>query len=122
MLCVFLAELRDLAEIDAESNDVVSKARKYLQKHMDLDWNMNMLCRMFDRSPRHLTRLFRAQTGFPPMTYLQQVRMKKVHALLTNSNLTLKEIAADVGLRSGFYLSRLVSRYYGRPPSVLRKS
>ena len=42
-------------------------------------------------------KIFKDLTGFSPINYLIQIRLKKAHELLTTDDLTVKEVAKAVG-------------------------
>lgn len=72
-------------------------------------------------SPAHLRRLFHKACGESPKTAFNRVRMARVEKLLHNPNLTLEEIAEQVGLSGAPVLVRAVKQHFGVSPSQLRQ-
>ena len=74
------------------------------------------------RMALHFLRQFKKQSdGRTPMEYVQEFRMKTAQALLTQSDLSLTEIAHRLGFSSRNYLANFIARRFGVPPRVLRR-
>ena len=71
-------------------------------------------------SVSHLCRLFKAETGLPPMLYLREMRLEKAAHLLGNSFLTVKEIRVQTGLRDKSLFVKDFKKKYGAPPTAFR--
>lgn len=67
------------------------------------------------------SRLFRQETGIPPIEYLSNVRMTEAKVLLSAKDSRVKEVAAEVGFRSEFYFSRMFQRTVGVSPTQYMK-
>ncbi len=59
--------------------------------------------------------------GYPPMAYLQTVRVHRSIVLLRNSTLSLETIAGMCGYDSASHLSRMVKRATGSSPGTVRR-
>lgn len=64
------------------------------------------------------SRLFRQETGMPPLEYLNNVRMAQAKQLLNAKDCRVKEVAAEVGFRSEFYFSRMFQHKVGVSPTL----
>jgi AraC-like DNA-binding protein len=51
--------------------------------------------------------LFKQETGMPPIEYFLRLKMQKAGQLLSLTGLSVKEIAANVGISDPYYFSRL---------------
>jgi AraC-like DNA-binding protein len=69
-------------------------------------------------SPYHLTRVFRAQTGFALHEYLNQLRVRSAFERIRDGNDDLATLAADVGFSSHSHLTANFRRAFGGPPTV----
>ncbi|OPH54837.1 hypothetical protein BC351_30835 [Paenibacillus ferrarius] len=67
------------------------------------------------------SRLFRNETGVPPLEYVANVRMNQAKLQLDRKNSRVKEVAAAVGFRSEFYFSRMFQRLVGVSPTLYMK-
>jgi AraC-like DNA-binding protein len=65
---------------------------------------------------------FKKYTGLSPMQYHTSLRMKQAVYLLTNTDLSMKEISFNLGFCSVFYFSKLFKEKTGRTPSEFRRS
>ena len=72
-------------------------------------------------SPFHFARAFKISTGMPPHAWQRARRIDLAKALLESSNLTVTEIAFEVGYESSQTLARLFQRSVGVSPSQWRR-
>jgi len=71
--------------------------------------------------PRHLRRLFIEETGMNPAQYRTRACIAKARQLLKETNLSVKEIAAELGYVDGFTFSRQFKQVAGLSPSSYRQ-
>ncbi|MBN1553366.1 MAG: helix-turn-helix transcriptional regulator [Phycisphaerae bacterium] len=71
---------------------------------------------------KHLCKLFGKSLGLTPMRAFRMMRLQLSLALLSRSNLTIKEIAARCGFESPYHFSRVFSHRFGHSPSRVRTS
>jgi AraC-like DNA-binding protein len=64
---------------------------------------------------------FKKYTGLSPMQYHTALRMKQAIYLLTNTDLSIKEISFNLGFCSVFYFSKLFKEKTGKTPSDYRR-
>jgi AraC-like DNA-binding protein len=65
-------------------------------------------------------RVFREYTGFSPAKYIQEVRFNKAKEALTNSTLSVKEIAFMMGFDNYEYFFTAFKRMAGMTPAEYR--
>ena len=61
-------------------------------------------------SPTDVTRIFRRETGLTPWQYLNRYRVAQAQRLLRESDISVTEIAAQVGFNDAAYFSRIFRR------------
>jgi transcriptional regulator GlxA family with amidase domain len=71
-------------------------------------------------SPRHLTRLFRADTGMTPGQYVESVRLEAARALLEGGGDSVEHIAQAAGFGSSESMRRAFQQMLGVAPSEYR--
>jgi AraC-like DNA-binding protein len=71
-------------------------------------------------SVHHFERVFKRQMGLAPMKYLQSLRIFQSQRLLTSTDLSVKEIALEVGLPDPLYFSRIFHGTTGASPRQYR--
>jgi len=80
------------------------------------------LARAVGYSPDHFTRIFRQVLGQSPQAYIVQERIHRARQLLTESSLTVTQIAAALGYESVYFFSRQFKQKTGVSPSQYRQS
>jgi YesN/AraC family two-component response regulator len=68
----------------------------------------------------YLRKLFKAETGKSPMEYLMDLRMENAKQLMSNTSLTIKNVASLVGFSDPYYFSRAFKKVTGKYPSQWR--
>ncbi|MFM0644186.1 AraC family transcriptional regulator [Paraburkholderia bryophila] len=99
---------------------LVADLEAFLTRHADQDIPLDTLEERFGISRRHMTRLFRENTGRSIGEFQQQVRYENARRLLADTDLPVGEVAFRVGFESGAALSRAMRRIGGQSPSELR--
>lgn len=61
-------------------------------------------------------------TGYSPKEYIRIIRMKRAAKLLLEPNVTVAEVAYDVGMNDPFYFSRCFKTQFGISPSFYQKN
>jgi transcriptional regulator GlxA family with amidase domain len=78
------------------------------------------LARSVNLSVWHFTHLFKTETLLSPKRYMRSLRMKEAGKLLEESFLSVKEIAAKVGLGDRSHFSRDFKKISGQSPTSYR--
>lgn len=71
-------------------------------------------------STGHFIRLFKAETTLSPKQYVRSLRMKEAENLMYASFLSVKEVAACLGVGDRSHFSRDFKKFHGRNPTSLR--
>lgn len=100
----------------------VRKALTLLASRLSERWTVERLARELGLSRAALARRFSSATGTSPLRYLQAQRIAEAERLLSNSDLTLSEIARRVGYESEFAFNRAFKRLRGVAPGQFRRS
>ncbi|MFB8343854.1 helix-turn-helix domain-containing protein [Brucella cytisi] len=100
---------------------LVDDIKSYLTEHADQEVPLDLLGEHFSISRRHITRLFRERTGLSIGAFQLQTKLKRARELLTETNLSVGDIAYRVGFESGAGLARAMRRQYGQSPSDVRQ-
>ncbi len=72
-------------------------------------------------SSSHFRTEFRQATGFSPLDYLTQLRLREAKQLLANSTKPVTDIAFELGFTSSQYFSTVFRKYTGLTPSQFRR-
>lgn len=94
----------------------------YIQEHFqDADLSLETLAETFGLSPSHMSRMIKRETGASFVEHLTGFRIARAKNLLADSNLTLSEIASEVGFRDMSYFIHVFKRHVGLTPNTYRK-
>lgn len=96
------------------------KAIQMMHYSYNRPFSLKRLAQACGASPSHLCRVFKAYLSTTPLGYLTQLRLKIARKLLETSTLTTAEIAHLVGYSNPAYLTRLFSKFFGIPPTMVR--
>ena len=103
-------------------NERMNKIIKYIEEHIfDPLLGAPMVCDEFDMSTTYFSRIFKADMGVNFSVFLQTLRITKAKNLLLETDMSLNEIAQNVGYISSKNLFRLFKRYEGMSPSAYRQ-
>lgn len=70
----------------------------------------------------YFRKMFKQYTGIAPVQYHLDLKIRRARDLLVSSDLSIKEIAFQVGFHSIHYFSRCFKKKTGRSPSEFRNS
>ena len=102
-------------------NPALMKAIDHINAYYTSSIKMEELCAVSGVSKQHLCLLFRNTLGTRPMEYVAKRRIQTAKELLTSSDKTIEEIAAETGFCTASYFCKLFKRYEGMSPSKFRK-
>ena len=109
---------RELQIEDAFLQKVKTALETYLG---DAGFGVTELCKAVGMSRSQLFRKIKALTNKSIATYMRSVRLHKGRELLQSTDMTISEIAYEVGFTSPTYFSRVFSEEFGHPPNEIRK-
>lgn len=85
------------------------------------DLDLERLAAGANLSKFHFARRFRQLTGQSPIHYFIQLKMQRACQLLDTTELSVKQIGAELGYQDPLYFSRVFRRTLGRSPSDYRE-
>ena len=101
---------------------VLEKAIWYLELNVGRPLTLTDLADRCGTSPWHLTRLFQADVGLAPMSYLRVRRLTIAAEALAKGDQEILPIALDAGYGSHEAFTRAFVGYFGVLPSTLRQA
>jgi AraC-like DNA-binding protein len=108
----FIAALRD---------HTLSRALAAIHAKPERDWTVDLLAREAGLSRSRFAELFTARLGMPVARYLAEWRLQKARKLLSDTRLSVAEIAHRVGYESLPSFTRRFTRQFGIGPGRFRR-
>ena len=79
---------------------------------------MAELCNL---STTHFNLVFKRHTGMTPKFYIDNVKMLMAVEMLSSNNMTVKQIAAQLGFSDQYHFSRRFRQIKGVSPKIYRE-
>jgi AraC family carnitine catabolism transcriptional activator len=93
---------------------------RVMEQTLEIPLSLDDLAQRAQCSRRQLTRQFQDQLGCAPMHYYRMLRLNRAKQLLSQSGLSVSEVAMAVGFQSLSTFSRRFATQFGYPPRELR--
>jgi AraC family transcriptional regulator len=117
-----LATFRDL-ENKEDIIKRINKVIRYIQQNLDKELLLEQLASEAHFSPFHFQRIFKNIVGESPKQLIKRIRLERAaHSIILNPELSILEVAFQVGFSSLEAFSRAFKNYYQISPDHFRKS
>lgn len=100
----------------------IEKAKSFLHANYQRDISLDDVSMELDISPYYFSKLFKEETGENFIEYLTSIRIQKAKELLSDSNLSIREVCNEVGYQDPNYFSRLFKKNVGVTPSEYKEN
>ena len=107
---------------NTEANDFAHRVQRYIDAHCSDACSLGDIAEAFHYSTSHFSRLFTEYFQSSYTKFLADFRLKKACALLAQTNLTVREVAAQVGIKDEGYFIRQFKSRFGMSPAKYRRS
>lgn len=108
--------------IDHEDREtLVNKARMLFRSNIDKAFSPEQAAEELQVGYSWFRKVFKSYTGLSPGQYCIQLKIDKAKAMLTDANLSVKEIAYTLKFESSFYFSKLFKEKTGMTPTAYRQ-
>ncbi len=94
---------------------------EYMINTIDKPVKIEELAALVYMQPTYFIKRFRKNYGIPPMAYLNRMRMYKAMGLLAGTDISIEEIARNVGIFDTSYFSRIFKKHCNVTPSDYRQ-
>jgi AraC-like DNA-binding protein len=99
----------------------ISRSLRFIDRNLDQPLSLKQLAQEAHLSPSYYSSLFKQQVGCTFCEYVQSRRISTSVTLLMDTDMTVAEIAKQVGFSDYRYFSRLFTRIVGMNPTRYRK-
>ena len=97
------------------------KVVHYMQENIANNLTLEELAGKFQYSTSHFSALFKKETGYSPINYYIQLKVRKACEYMELTHLKLYEIAEKVGFEEPSYFTRLFTKIMGMSPTEYRR-
>ncbi len=94
----------------------------YIHTHLSQDLSLVQIARVINISPTYFASLFKRATGISPHQYVIKRRVERAKLLLKTTDLTIADIALQVGFSSQSHLTQHFKRLTRMTPKQVRSS
>ncbi|MBO4639199.1 MAG: response regulator [Treponema sp.] len=105
----------------AETNPIIKKVCDYIEDNLSQDISLEMAAEYAGVSSFYLSKLFKEEKGETYINFVSDKRLDKSCQMLAETDLSIKEITAEVGYNDQNYYSRIFKTKYGLSPKEYRK-
>lgn len=107
----------------ANKKYVVGQIIRYFEEHYSERISLDQIAENMYLSPFYISKIFKSETGDPPIRHLIDIRLEKARKLLEEGRAgSIQEAAARVGYEDAYHFSKLFKKRYGISPSQVRKN
>jgi AraC family transcriptional regulator len=96
------------------------KTFAFIEAHLKDAPSISALAAELHMGPHHFTRLFGRSTGMSPYQFIQRKRVERACLLLETTDLTLTDIAFELGFVSHSHFTAVFRQHYAVTPSAYR--
>lgn len=108
--------------LQRDKTNKIIEIEKFLKKNLKEDINLKLLQDKYKISVSNLNNHFIQEFQFTPMNYLNNLRMLKAQELLIDTEMSITEIAENVGFNNPSNFSRSFKKFCGLSPREYRNN
>ena len=106
--------------VDRHPDELISQIQFWLQTNLNSTLTLQDIAQQFGISQRSFTRRFKLATGVNAVQYWQKLKIETAKELLSASNLSIQEVAFQVGYQDQANFSRLFKKLLNVTPKAYR--
>ena len=104
------------------ARDVLRRAIRFVNENLDTKLKWDEIATAIGMDPFIFGRGFKLATGMTPHQYIIRCRLRRAIRLLARDELTLADIALEVGVSCQSHLTNLFRKHLGTTPGAIRES
>ncbi len=112
--------LRDSDAKNTKEGTAVNIVKNYLEQHYNESISRKDIESLVHLNEDYLNRIYKKATGYSLLEYIQYFRITMSKQMLTDSNISISEIAARMGYDSPAYFSKVFKKFTGVTPLEYR--
>lgn len=108
--------------LDNKEDSFIEKTEKIILSHLEEEtFSIHELARELNLSRSQVHRKIKALTDMSAAIYIRHIRLYKAKELLASTQLSISEIAYQVGFKTPLYFSQVFKETFGVSPNATRK-
>ncbi|MCQ2399423.1 MAG: AraC family transcriptional regulator, partial [Clostridia bacterium] len=118
-------EILNLAHVPLTSGKVSESfdlLKKYIDVHFKEEFRIKDVCDQLAINKFYVSKLFKEYLGTTPVRYVIEKRIEYAKRLLKTTDLSVKEIAENVGYGDSYHFSKLFKKEVGVSPKSFREN
>lgn len=96
----------------------IARLTEFIEDNLDRTISLEDLASIVNVSRFHFSRLFKRSIGSTAISFVEQCRIRRAQALITDTDLPLADIALTVGFVDQSHFTRRFHRHVGCTPAV----
>lgn len=104
-----------------QQNKHLKEMLDYIEHHYFENLSLSSMANRFSLSQSYIARLFKKELSCKPSEYVNRVRISVAKTMLSETDMTVTEVAEKVGYSDVYYFSKTFKRVVGSPPSAMRR-
>ena len=114
------AELAQPGHSASASTETYRHCRRYIDEHFSTIFSSVDVADAHGINVRYLARLFKRFGTITPHDYIMRLKLNKAASLLLTSDLSVKQVAEQVGFEDPYHFSRNFKKFHGLAPRHYR--
>lgn len=120
----FVAAMVELTQAvvirNQEPDGIITRAKDYMLQNFRRDIALEEVAQTVGISPYYFSKLFKEEAGINFTEYLTEIRIETAKRLLSDRELSIKQVCADSGYANPNYFSRIFKKWVGITPTEFR--
>ncbi|MDC7295432.1 helix-turn-helix domain-containing protein [Butyrivibrio sp. DSM 10294] len=102
---------------EERSNDIIKTAKQFIEDNYSKDISLDDVSRKVNISPYYFSKIFKDESGLNFIEYLTNLRIDNAKKLLSDTDMSIKEICLSCGYTDPNYFSRSFKKNVGITPT-----
>jgi len=121
LICDMVTKIPVTNTLEVVADSYVNQALIYIEEHLHESISLKQIATSINLSISQFSRIFKVATGYSPYKYITNRRIDRAKFLLQSTNLTIKKVAAQVGIQSEPHFIELFQGMIGITPTEYRR-
>jgi YesN/AraC family two-component response regulator len=98
----------------------IDDAINYMKENISRDIDLIKISNRYNLNRNYFTTVFKLKTGFPPSTFIKQLRVDIAKKMLLEGGYTVTEVSQKIGILDPYYFCRIFKELTGMSPTAFR--